>query len=328
MPLFLIASRFVNTLSRRGVAALLTFAVTMLVLGALAFSLTQHLSFGAALYWAITTATTVGYGDIDPHNTAGRVIANVVMLSTIPAVGAVFAIWTSSAIIRQVRRLFGMDRALPTQSFTVVYGADSTVGHALDELAATGDPVVLVAPEKPADLDDAIFFITGDPADEKVIRTSHPEHANRALIAADSDADTLVTAVALHTLAPELETFALTRSPHVARALRELGVKHTLSADDLVGHTLAKSLETPQAGDLLLQIVDTENYKLIESAVPDSLAAKPLSQARAARPGALVLGISRGDTVDLGLSDDPVLAAGDRLIVLEPEAPAAGAHRR
>jgi voltage-gated potassium channel len=292
VPLFLIASRFVNTLSRRSVAALLGFAISMLVLGAAAFSLTQHMSFGLAL---------------------------IVMLTTIPAVGAVFAIWTSSAVIKHIRRLFGMDRALPTQSFTIVYGADSTVGHALDELAATGDPVVLVALEKPADLDESIQFIAGDPSDEKVIATSHPERANRALIAAGTDADTLVTAVALHTLAPQLETFALTRSPHVARALIELGVSHTLSADDLVGHTLAKSLETPQAADLLLQLVDTENYQLRQSPVPADLATQRLSAIRAARPGALVLGISRGDQVDLGLSDDPVLQAGDSLIVLEPE---------
>jgi voltage-gated potassium channel len=323
VPLFLIASRFVNTLTRRSVAALLCFAVVMLVLGAAAFSLTQHMSFGLALYWAVTTATTVGYGDVDPKNTAGRVIANVVMLTTIPAVGAVFAIWTSSAVIKHIRRLFGMDRALPTQSFTIVYGADSTVGHALDELAATGDPVVLVALEKPADLDESIHFIAGDPSDEKVIRTSHPENANRALIAAPTDADTLVTAVALHTLAPQLETFALTRSPHVARALTELGVSHTLSAD-LIGHTLAKSLETPQAADLLLQLVDTEKYQLRQSPVPADLASQRLSTIRAARPGALVLGISRGDKVDLGLSDDPVLQAGDSLIVLEPDAAAAG----
>jgi voltage-gated potassium channel len=295
----------------------------MLVAGAAAFSLTQHMSFGAALYWAITTATTVGYGDIEPQNTIGRVIANVVMLTTIPAVGAVFAIWTSSAVIKHIRRLFGMDRALPTQSYTVVYGANAIVGHAIDELAASGDLVVLVAAEKPADLDEKIFFIAGDPADERVIRSTHPERANRALIATAEDSDTLVTAVALHALAPQLEIYALTRSSNVARALTELGVRHTLSADDLVGHTLAKSLETPQAGDLLLQLVDSDGYKLKQSPVPAELASKPLSAARAASPGTLVLGISRGDKVDLGLGDDPLLEAGDSLIVMEPEVPAA-----
>jgi voltage-gated potassium channel len=320
--LFLITSRLVKTISQRTIAALLVFALTMLVLGAAAFSIvTPHMSFGAALYWSITTATTVGYGDIDPTNAAGRVIANVVMLTTIPTLAAVFAVWTSTTVIKHLRRLFGLDSALPTRPYTLVYGSSPIVGRALDELAGSGDPVVLVADTKPAGLDDAIMFVTGDPSDDTVVQASHPERANRALIAATSDADTLVIAVALHSLAPELEILALTQSPKVARALAELGVRHTLAADDLIAHTLAKSLETPQAGDLLLQLVDTDRYRLKQSPVSAELAARPLSAARAAAPGTLVLGISRGDAVDLGLSDDPVLQSGDSLIVLEPAGP-------
>ncbi len=213
-----------------------------------------------------------------------------------------------------------MQSALPQAAYTVVYGANPTVGRALDELATSGDPVVLVAADKPADLSDSVTFLSGDPADEKVIAASHPERANRALIAAASDSDTLVIAVALHHMAPNLEILALTHSANVARALLELGVRHTLSSDDLVGHTLAKSLETPQAGDLLLQMVDTDRYRLRESPVPADLTSRPLSAARVAAPGTLVLGISRGDRVDLGLEDDPLLQSGDSLIVLEPKA--------
>jgi len=35
-----------------------------------------------------------------------------------------------------------------------------------------------------------------------------------------------------------------------------------------------------------------------------------------------VLGVSRGERIDLGIGSDPVLAAGDQLIVLEAVAPA------
>lgn len=43
----------------------------------------QHLSLDDGIWWALTTVTTVGYGDVYPHTGVGRVIAAVVMLSGI-----------------------------------------------------------------------------------------------------------------------------------------------------------------------------------------------------------------------------------------------------
>ncbi len=59
------------------------------------------------------------------------------------------------------------------------------------------------------------------------------------------------------------------------------------------------------------------SYHLVESPVDGALVSKRLSQARG-RSGTLVLGIARGNKVDLGLADDPILEADDRLIVLRP----------
>ncbi len=105
-------------------------------------------------------------------------------------------------------------------------------------------------PALPARAPEGVQLLRGDPTDDNVIHRSQPARASRALIACTEDADTLVIAVALHGLAPQLEVYALTQAPRVAKALAELGVAHTLSSDELVGHTLAKSLETPEAGDL------------------------------------------------------------------------------
>jgi voltage-gated potassium channel len=43
--------------------------------------------FGDALWWAITTVTTVGYGDITPVTPEGRLIAVVLMLTGIGVIG-------------------------------------------------------------------------------------------------------------------------------------------------------------------------------------------------------------------------------------------------
>ena len=40
-------------------------------------------SLGAAIWWALQTVTTVGYGDVVPRSTGGRVIGAIVMLSGI-----------------------------------------------------------------------------------------------------------------------------------------------------------------------------------------------------------------------------------------------------
>jgi voltage-gated potassium channel len=316
MPLFLIAARLLQRVNRYRIAALIALAILTLLIGAVLFSVTQHVSIGIGIYWAVTTATTVGYGDVTPHNTAGRIVAIAVMLTTIPILGAVFALFAGAAVVNRIRRLLGMDMPPPREAFTVVYGLHPIVPRVLEELHRAGDPVVLVAASKPPGIPERVHFLAGEPTDEAVIRRSEPARANRALIATTNDADTLVIAVAIHSLAPSLEVFALAQSPSVARALGELGVTHTLASDELVGHTLAKSLETRSAGDLLLSLVDGERYRLGELPVPPELVAKPLSQARASA-GRLVLGIAHGNRVDLGVGDDPVLGADDRLVVLE-----------
>ncbi len=97
-------------------------ALLILLVGAVAFSLSEHVSYGVALYWAVTTATTVGYGDVTPHNTAGRVIAAIVMLTTIPLIGAVFALAAGASALARLRRILGMDTHMPSGPYTLVYG--------------------------------------------------------------------------------------------------------------------------------------------------------------------------------------------------------------
>jgi voltage-gated potassium channel len=317
MLIFLIFRRLFSA-TRYRIFALMALGAGIMLVGAILFSITQGMDFGVSLYWAITTATTVGYGDVLPHDTFGRVLASAMMLTTIPIVGAIFGQLAGAAAVSHIRRLLGMNAPLPIQPYTIVFGDHPVVGRVLDELCRRDDPVVLVAPTRPPGAPDDLVFLAGDPADEELIARAEPQRANGALIACTDDADTMVVAVALHALAPELNKYALTQSARVARALRELGVTHTLSSDELVGHTVAKSLETPEAGDLLLQLVDSTGYRLEERIVDEAHASQRLSDARRL-PGTLVLGIARNGRVQLGVGDDPMLSAGDRLIVLHDQ---------
>lgn len=57
-------------------------------------------SFGKALWWSITTVTTVGYGDVYPVTNTGRIIAVMLMIGGISLVGVVTAALASWIIQR------------------------------------------------------------------------------------------------------------------------------------------------------------------------------------------------------------------------------------
>jgi voltage-gated potassium channel len=57
-------------------------------------------SFGKALWWSITTVTTVGYGDVYPVTNTGRIIAVLLMIGGISLVGVVTAALASWIIDR------------------------------------------------------------------------------------------------------------------------------------------------------------------------------------------------------------------------------------
>jgi voltage-gated potassium channel len=57
-------------------------------------------TFGDAIWWSITTVTTVGYGDLTPVTGAGKVVAVVLMVGGITLVGVVTATLASWIVQR------------------------------------------------------------------------------------------------------------------------------------------------------------------------------------------------------------------------------------
>jgi len=79
--------------------AILTFLVT--IASGVAMRLVDGREFptiGLGLWWAAQTVTTVGYGDVIPHETAGRIVALLVMFDAVGLMAVVTGAVTATLI--------------------------------------------------------------------------------------------------------------------------------------------------------------------------------------------------------------------------------------
>jgi voltage-gated potassium channel len=92
--------------ARRSLEIIIATTLAVTVAGGVTIRLLDHKDFnsiGEGMWWAVQTVTTVGYGDVVPHNAGGRIIATVVMLTGIAFISLITASVTAT-LVEQARQ--------------------------------------------------------------------------------------------------------------------------------------------------------------------------------------------------------------------------------
>jgi voltage-gated potassium channel len=130
LRLFRLGPAIRKMFSLQGIRYGALLSLLVVIGGAEAFSAAENASLGNSIYWAITTLTTVGYGDIVPRTAVAKVVACAVMLMGI----GFFALLTGAVA----------ERFLNAEAEQVQEGLeDVEAGEAelVDELAAISERV-------------------------------------------------------------------------------------------------------------------------------------------------------------------------------------------
>jgi hypothetical protein len=103
---------------RSAAAAIVSATALVMVGGGILIRLVDHTEYQnvwVGMWWAIQTATTVGYGDVTPKHVSGRLVGVAVMLYGVAFISIITAIITTTFITRaRVERGIGLAHELET----------------------------------------------------------------------------------------------------------------------------------------------------------------------------------------------------------------------
>lgn len=81
-----------------GLVYIIYISIAILIISAAMYSVSEHVSYDQSLWWAIATATTIGYGDISPHTPLGKFAAILLMIIGIGFIGVLTSSLTNFLI--------------------------------------------------------------------------------------------------------------------------------------------------------------------------------------------------------------------------------------
>jgi voltage-gated potassium channel len=221
-------SRFVRS-QLHGWRLPLAVAVFVFLTSWLAMALVEPAGTGIAAprtYWwyFLVTSATVGYGDVFPVSTGGRLVGVYVIVGGIVTLTLLFTQLAAALQSIRGRRLRGVV-PLDLSDHVVLLGYwPGRTERIITELTAEGRfQVALCAwddvPENPFPDRPAVHFVRGDLTHEDVMTRACVQRARTAVIDARDDNETLAIAVAVDHANPDI---------HLVAAVRDLGRRENL----------------------------------------------------------------------------------------------------
>ena len=199
-----------------------------------------------ALYYAMVTMSTVGYGDIVPQTaeaklfTVSIIILGVAVFAT--SLTAVIAPMVSRSLLRIVDR---KGKTMKREDHFVVVGNTPLAENTWRELARRGCPVTRILREAP-DADDAVDCVVGDASRIDVLKQAGADHATAVLAMMADDSENAFIVLAVKELGGNAQTIAAVNdSRHLSRV--KLVQPDVVIAPQVFGAELAAMLLSGEA---------------------------------------------------------------------------------
>ncbi|MDC7220642.1 MAG: potassium channel protein [Spirochaetales bacterium] len=235
---------------------LITSLFTLFTIAVTGFSYFEKLSFFDALWMTFTSLLTIGYGDVIPLTTGGRIFA----LFTVPLCIIAFTylagnlvstiIESNLTVLSRSRRMIKKIRRY--NQHIIICGAEGMSAHITEQLKQKDVNFVLIDRDEKrleAYVDDCMIVV-GDPSEEEVLIKAGIEKAE-ALLAVRSDAENLLICLTARELKEDLNIICSAEKKESEKKLKRAGANFVINPERIGGNRMILSALKPAAVDYI-----------------------------------------------------------------------------
>ena len=290
-----------------------------------------HFIFGwqwlDAFYMVVTTLTTIGYQEIHPLSSGGRVFNLALIFFGVALVFLSIGALTQALLEFELRSFFGrrkMERYIGRLTdHYIICGAGRVGRSAARELARRPVPFVIIEQNeaKAQRYGDDWLTLLGDATQEQTLRQAQIDRARGLVAATTTDATNLYIVLTARGLNPRLKIIARASEEDAEKHLLTAGADSVVSPYSFAGHRIAQSFLRPH----VVSFLDTATTHLgmdleigeICVSQDSAFAGKTIEGSRIRQDrGVIILAIKRESGMRFNPSPDDRIEPGDYLIAM------------
>jgi len=284
-----------------------------------------------AVYWAVVTLATVGYGDIVPISTAGKIFAIMVILSGPFILSLITATISSIFIERKIKEGKGLE-SIKEKGHIIICGWNEYGEKIIDGLLHEGkrsSPKIVLVSELDRDevqtlqyryKDYGIHFVRGNFVKEDVLARANIQRAASVIVLADTsgshsienaDERTIFGCMTVKSMASKVRLCAELINEENREHLKRTNVDEIIVRGETAGFLIATSALSPGVTDTVRLLLNKSGTnKLWRIKVPQKYVDRPFREIAAylrGKYGALTIAVIREEekiSLDDLLSDD------------------------
>lgn len=281
------------------------------------------------IWWAIITASTVGYGDFVPHSFLGRVTALILILFGVGFVSSYFGTLAAAAVTKQDAFAEGKI-PFKGKGHIIIIGWNERSRELVNKLTNRSYPQMIVLIDETLEENPTasrfVHFIKGKANVDDTIMKSDIENAEKVLITADrgnnelqADMNSILTLLTIKGLCANVKCIVEILTAEQVVNAKRAGADEVIQSNKLTSVFMVNSLHSNGDGLLSDVVNQLEESRVSLASISDQEIGKSFSEMCQERMAddLVVVGIKRGEETILNPPHKMKLEVSDLLLTLK-----------